>query len=104
MRIGVRDLLGKAAIRETTAALSDVADTILNAVFVLVEQEVRLRFGTPTSGYVLLGLGKLGGGKSKTKEGFCEYGGEFIKQSESKINNECERIDCNTDFSIRING
>ncbi len=61
LRIGVRDLLGKAAIRETTAALSDVADTILNAVFDLVEQEVRLRFGTPTSGYVLLGLGKLGG-------------------------------------------
>ena len=68
LRIGVRDLLGKAAIRETTAALSDVADTILNAVFDLVEQEVRQRFGTPTSAdgasecrYALLGLGKLGG-------------------------------------------
>lgn len=61
LRIGVRDLLGKAEIRETTAALSDVADTILNAVFDLVEPAVRRRFGTPSSRCVLLGLGKLGG-------------------------------------------
>ena len=68
LRIGVRDLLGKAGIRETTAALSDVADTILNAVFDLVEPAVRQRLGRPTSPgdpspcpYVLLGLGKLGG-------------------------------------------
>ena len=68
LRIGVRDLLGKAGIRETTAALSDVADTILNAVFDLAEPAVRQRLGRPSSPgdtrpcrYVLLGLGKLGG-------------------------------------------
>ena len=67
LRIGVRDLLGKAEIRETTAALSAVADTILNAVFDLVEPGVRSRLGTPRGAaggecrYALLGLGKLGG-------------------------------------------
>ena len=68
LRIGVRDLLGKADIRETTGALSDVADTILNAVFDLVEPGVRAKFGMPSSPgcdapcrYALLGLGKLGG-------------------------------------------
>ena len=61
LRIGVRDLLGKADIRETTAALSDVADAILNAVFDLVEAEVTSRFGSPGCRYALLGLGKLGG-------------------------------------------
>jgi glutamate-ammonia-ligase adenylyltransferase len=68
LRIGVRDLLGKADIRETTGALSDVADTILNGVFDLVEPGVSAKFGVPSSPmgeghcrYALLGLGKLGG-------------------------------------------
>ena len=74
LRIGVRDLLGKASIRATTAALSDVADTILNAVFDLAEPLLRTKFGIPRiespptavggsspSRYVILGLGKLGG-------------------------------------------
>ena len=37
LRIGVGDLLGKADVRSTTAALSDVADTVLNQVADLVE-------------------------------------------------------------------
>jgi glutamate-ammonia-ligase adenylyltransferase len=63
LRIGVVDLLGKATIRQTTAALSDVADTILNAVFDLVEPAVRGKYGQPKCGgrYAVLGLGKLGG-------------------------------------------
>ncbi|MFO0823048.1 MAG: bifunctional [glutamate--ammonia ligase]-adenylyl-L-tyrosine phosphorylase/[glutamate--ammonia-ligase] adenylyltransferase [Gemmataceae bacterium] len=71
LRIGVSDLLGKADIRQTTLALSDVADTVLNQVVELVEPEVRARFGNPRfqppSGlavpcrYALMGLGKLGG-------------------------------------------
>jgi glutamate-ammonia-ligase adenylyltransferase len=71
LRIGVSDLLGKADIRQTTLALSDVADTVLNQVVELVEPEVRARLGNPRfqppSGlavpcrYALLGLGKLGG-------------------------------------------
>lgn len=43
-------------------------------------------------------------GKSKTKEGFCEFDEEFIKQGESATNNKCEKIVCNMDYSIRING
>ncbi len=67
LRIGVRDLLGKATIRETTAALSDVADTILDAVFDLAEPAGWARLGRPAlpdggpCRYALLGLGKLGG-------------------------------------------
>ncbi len=70
LRIGVSDLLVKADIRQTTSALSDVADTILNQVVELVEPEVESRWGKPTDStppsakacqYALLGLGKLGG-------------------------------------------
>jgi glutamate-ammonia-ligase adenylyltransferase len=70
LRIGVGDLLGKADIRQTTAALSDVADTVLNQVVELVEPEVRAKLGEPRCPgtavpghcrYALLGLGKLGG-------------------------------------------
>ncbi|MDB5311751.1 MAG: glnE [Gemmataceae bacterium] len=48
LRIGVADLLGMADIRQTTAALSDVADTLLNQVADLVEPGVRAKWGTPT--------------------------------------------------------
>lgn len=73
LRIGVSDLLAKAEVRQTTAALSDVADTILNQVAELVEPDVQTRWGKPinpsripnaragANHYVLLGLGKLGG-------------------------------------------
>ncbi len=88
LRIGVGDLLGKVDIRQTTAALSDVADTVLNQVVELVEPSVRDKFGNPKfearnsnnqpgpetlsdfdfrvsnllpCRYALLGLGKLGG-------------------------------------------
>ena len=62
LRIGVSDLLGKADIRQTTAALSDVADTLLNQVVDLVEPDVQTRWGSPSAcGCAVLGLGKLGG-------------------------------------------
>jgi glutamate-ammonia-ligase adenylyltransferase len=85
LRIGVGDLLGKADIRQTTAALSDVADTVLNQVVELVEPTVRAKLGNPKleardpkpepeelsdfefrasnlpCRYALLGLGKIGG-------------------------------------------
>ena len=48
LRIGVGDLLGKADVRQTTAALSDVADTVLNQVVELVEPGVRDKFGAAT--------------------------------------------------------
>jgi glutamate-ammonia-ligase adenylyltransferase len=71
LRIGVRDILGKATIGETTAALSDLAETILTQIAALETAAVEKRAGVPTmtegarSGqrcrYALLGLGKLGG-------------------------------------------
>jgi glutamate-ammonia-ligase adenylyltransferase len=66
LRVGVADLLGKADVRATTAALSDVADTVLGQVVELVEPGVQAKFGAPRADgapcpYVLLGLGKLGG-------------------------------------------
>ncbi len=76
LRVAVRDLLGKDSIRETTAALSDLADTVLNAAFDLAEPAVREKYGAPTLAsppaavgglaptscrYAVLGLGKLGG-------------------------------------------
>ncbi|MCS6865353.1 MAG: bifunctional [glutamate--ammonia ligase]-adenylyl-L-tyrosine phosphorylase/[glutamate--ammonia-ligase] adenylyltransferase [Gemmataceae bacterium] len=74
LRIGVRDLLGKATIQATTAALSDVADTIVHHALELMEPHVVAKYGWPQSAgaaagaatespcaYVLLGLGKLGG-------------------------------------------
>jgi glutamate-ammonia-ligase adenylyltransferase len=68
--VAVRDLLGKDTIRETTAALSDLADAVLNAAFDLAEPAVRERYGLPSPSmaidgpacrYAVLGLGKLGG-------------------------------------------
>ncbi|MFL5339033.1 MAG: bifunctional [glutamate--ammonia ligase]-adenylyl-L-tyrosine phosphorylase/[glutamate--ammonia-ligase] adenylyltransferase [Gemmataceae bacterium] len=67
LRIGVRDLLGKSPIRETTAALTDVAETILGQVAALESAALAKRFGTPAleaggpARFVVLGLGKLGG-------------------------------------------
>jgi glutamate-ammonia-ligase adenylyltransferase len=71
LRIGVRDLLGKDTIEQTTAALSDLAETILSEIAALQEPALVERYGVPSLGdgpcagersrYVLLGLGKLGG-------------------------------------------
>src|SRR5262249_23543433 len=68
LRIGVRDILGKDDIQATTAALSDVAETILGQIAPLQWGPMTRRYGEPQMGesgqparYVLLGLGKLGG-------------------------------------------
>jgi glutamate-ammonia-ligase adenylyltransferase len=71
LRIGVRDILGKDSIQETTAALSDLAETILAQLAQVQQAPLDRRFGVPylaegnragqISRYVLLGLGKLGG-------------------------------------------
>jgi glutamate-ammonia-ligase adenylyltransferase len=71
LRIGVRDILGKDTVRETTAALSDLAETILVQLAGVQYPPLEKRFGVPSLGegrraglpsrYVLLGLGKLGG-------------------------------------------
>jgi glutamate-ammonia-ligase adenylyltransferase len=67
----VRDILGKATIRETTEALSDLAETVLTQIASLQTAAIEKRLGVPTimdgeragkrCHYALLGLGKLGG-------------------------------------------
>src|SRR5262249_4452210 len=47
LRIGVRDILDKDTIRQTTAALSDLAETILAQVARLQEPAMHKRFGVP---------------------------------------------------------
>jgi glutamate-ammonia-ligase adenylyltransferase len=71
LRIGVRDILGKDEIIDTTHALSDVAETILVQLAALQYPVMEKRLGMPSltdgpragqaSRHVLLGLGKLGG-------------------------------------------
>jgi glutamate-ammonia-ligase adenylyltransferase len=71
LRIGVRDILGKDTIEETTAALSDLAEALLVRIAFLQEPPLARRFGVPSladgprggdpARYVLLALGKLGG-------------------------------------------
>ncbi|HLW65776.1 MAG TPA: bifunctional [glutamate--ammonia ligase]-adenylyl-L-tyrosine phosphorylase/[glutamate--ammonia-ligase] adenylyltransferase [Gemmataceae bacterium] len=71
LRIGVRDLLGKATIRETTAALSDLAETLLTQVTTLQLPAMEEALGMPALDrpssaawpcrFAILGLGKLGG-------------------------------------------
>src|SRR5207237_911685 len=71
LRIGVRDILGKDTILETTTALSDLAETLLCQLAALQLPSLAKRFGMAyldqgaragqVSRYVLLGLGKLGG-------------------------------------------
>jgi glutamate-ammonia-ligase adenylyltransferase len=70
LRIGVRDILGKDTIQETTTALSDLAETILVQIGALQEAPQVKRFGVPylaegeragqPSRYAFLALGKLG--------------------------------------------
>jgi glutamate-ammonia-ligase adenylyltransferase len=71
LRIGVRDILGKDDIIETTTELSDLAETLLRQIAQLQYPPLVKRLGLPAlmegprrheaSRYVLLGLGKLGG-------------------------------------------
>jgi glutamate-ammonia-ligase adenylyltransferase len=73
LRIGVRDILGKDTVQNTTRALSDLAETVLRQIDSLEYPKLVRKLGAPQVGdgqaanagkvsrYVLLGLGKLGG-------------------------------------------
>jgi glutamate-ammonia-ligase adenylyltransferase len=71
LRIGVRDILDKDTIQQTTVALSDLAEVILCRIAALHYPPLLRRFGVPylaegeragqASRFVVLGLGKLGG-------------------------------------------
>jgi glutamate-ammonia-ligase adenylyltransferase len=71
LRIGVRDILGKDTIRQTTEALSNLAETILEQVAAPQWAPLEQRFGVPQLAegkragmpcrFALLALGKFGG-------------------------------------------
>lgn len=73
LRIGVRDLLRLSSVRETTAALSDLASVAIQAAYEIVDHDGRQRYGKPMhqdragkwrdTGFTVIGMGKLGGGE-----------------------------------------
>jgi glutamate-ammonia-ligase adenylyltransferase len=73
LRIGVRDILNKDAIQATTAALSDLAEVLLEQIAAPQYAPLVKRFGVPilSAGeragqpcrFAVLALGKLGGGE-----------------------------------------
>lgn len=73
LRIGVRDLLGKVSVEETTTDLSNLAGVIIHQVYRISEGELKKQWGLPwlaskdgkkkKAAFTILGLGKLGGGE-----------------------------------------
>jgi [glutamine synthetase] adenylyltransferase / [glutamine synthetase]-adenylyl-L-tyrosine phosphorylase len=71
IRIGLRDLLGKAEFQETVKDISNLADVCLQAAYEHADRELRNKYGTPfyqdsdgnwkESEFAILGMGKLGG-------------------------------------------
>ncbi len=60
-RIGVRDLLGKAALEEVSVGLTRLAEACIEAAHRLARDELALQFGVPSpDGFLVLGLGKCG--------------------------------------------
>ncbi len=65
MKIGFRDILTNAELRETSLALSRLAEVCLEAAYVLALAELQAEFGSPaisgtSPGIAILGAGKLG--------------------------------------------
>ena len=73
LRIGMRDLLGRADLTETVGELSNLAEACLQAVYELADADLRGRHGRPVvlnedgssapAGFAVIGMGKLGGGE-----------------------------------------
>jgi glutamate-ammonia-ligase adenylyltransferase len=66
LRIGVRDILRKDTVQAITAALTDLAEAILNKIIVTEQSRLHRRLGEPqiegrACGYGVIGLGKFGG-------------------------------------------
>jgi [glutamine synthetase] adenylyltransferase / [glutamine synthetase]-adenylyl-L-tyrosine phosphorylase len=62
-RVAVRELAAVAPLEETTGELSQIAEICLRRVFEFWDAELRQRFGSPKADFVILALGKLGGGE-----------------------------------------
>ena len=73
LRIGIRDLLRIADLPETVSCLSHLASLVIQTSFELIANDVTARYGVPShrnrrgevkeTGFVVLGMGKLGGGE-----------------------------------------
>ena len=63
LAIGVRDLLRKATVEETAAALSVLAAVLIEHAHAVCRDSLRRRHGEPRSGFAVLAMGKLGGGE-----------------------------------------
>ena len=60
-RIALRELANAAALEETTAELSQLAEICVREVFAHWNAKFRESFGSPTADFAILALGKLGG-------------------------------------------
>jgi glutamate-ammonia-ligase adenylyltransferase len=67
LRIGVRDLLRETTVAETVRDLTTLAEAVVRATLDLSRKELRRNLGersrSSTKGFVILALGKLGGGE-----------------------------------------
>ncbi len=71
LRIGLRDLLGKADLRETVSELSDLAGVCLQKAYERIDAGLRKKHGSPVlaredgtkaaAGFAVIAMGKLGG-------------------------------------------
>ncbi|HEY2714236.1 MAG TPA: bifunctional [glutamate--ammonia ligase]-adenylyl-L-tyrosine phosphorylase/[glutamate--ammonia-ligase] adenylyltransferase [Chthoniobacterales bacterium] len=61
VRIALREISGVAPLEETMIELSQLADICLTKVFEHWDAELRQRWGSPESGFAIIGAGKLGG-------------------------------------------
>ena len=64
LRIGARDLIGRATVEETTLELSNLADVCLQAVYEIAREVVsrQYKLSAPTGQrFAVIGMGKLGG-------------------------------------------
>src|SRR5437660_159334 len=62
-RIALRELANAAALEETTAELSQLAEICVREVFAHWNIKFRESFGSPAADFAILALGKLGGGE-----------------------------------------
>jgi glutamate-ammonia-ligase adenylyltransferase len=62
-RVALRELANVAPLEETTGELSQIAEICIRRVFEHWNTELRKRHGSPMAEFVILGLGKLGGGE-----------------------------------------
>jgi glutamate-ammonia-ligase adenylyltransferase len=62
-RVALRELANVAPLEETTGELSQIAEICIRRVFEHWNAELRKHHGSPATEFVILGLGKLGGGE-----------------------------------------